>query len=408
MRIWAFPSFYPHDYPGMRWTGIFAHRQYKALIELGATLKVVQPVMWHPRSPFQKLNSNWKEVSRFAYPLSRVYDGIEVHHPRIPNMKPGRIFRTPYAQKYEDTIVEFFTKGGVAFDAAKDVFLAQWLPDAAMVVKAGRRLGVRTAVMAVGDDVLILPQANAARMQIFKETLRDADIRLAVAKYLGDEANKLLDTPVPFTVIRRGVNHDFFKPVSADEKVAIRKEYGLPQDKIVILMIGAAIERKGWLDMLDALAMLKKETDGFVLAAVYAGHEEVNLTAEAAKRGLAEHFIKLGEVEPRLMARVHNAADIFCLPSHSEGIANSVVEAMATGVPAVTTAICGHPELITSGKNGIMVAAHEPARLKDVLAELVASGELRAAIGSNARNFIVNEWGNYALNAAKLLDILGS
>jgi glycosyltransferase involved in cell wall biosynthesis len=114
----------------------------------------------------------------------------------------------------------------------------------------------------------------------------------------------------------------------------------------------------------------------------------------------------IGEVEPARMNKIHNAADIFCLASHSEGIANSVVEAMSTGVPVITTAICGHPELIANETLGVMVPPHRPDLLASAFTRLMQNATLRSDMGSAARHYIVNTWGNYAFNAARLLDIL--
>jgi glycosyltransferase involved in cell wall biosynthesis len=406
MRIWAFPSFYPFEHPGLRWTGIFAHRQYKALAALGADIVVVQPVLWYPPAPFHLLNDNWKTLSECHYPTERDYDGLKVYHPRIANMKPGRLFRKPYADRYVDAIVAFFRQKGIQLSDSTDIFYAQWVPDAWMVQRAAKKLGIKSAVMVVGDDVLIVPQSGKKQMDIFIETMTNTNIRLSVAGYLANEANKLLPSPVPFSIVRRGVNHDFFRPFSPEEKATIRQEMNIPANVLTILMIGAPIARKGWLDLFDALAVVKQQYPNFVLLGVFSGHADIDLNTECKKRGLEKHFMPIGEVEPARMNKIHNAADIFCLASHSEGIANSVVEAMSTGVPVITTAICGHPELIANETLGVMVPPHRPDLLASAFTRLMQNATLRSDMGSAARHYIVNTWGNYAFNAARLLDIL--
>jgi glycosyltransferase involved in cell wall biosynthesis len=408
MRIWAFPSFYPFEHPGLRWTGIFAHRQYKALASLGANIAVVQPVLWHPPAPLHLLNSNWKTLSECPYPAEREYDGLKVYHPRIANMKPGRIFRKPYADRYVDAITDFFREQRITLSESTDIFYAQWVPDAWMVQRAAKKLGIKSAVMVVGDDVLIVPQSGKKHMDIFIETMTNTNIRLSVAGYLANEANKLLPSPVPFSIIRRGVNHDFFQPFPEEEKAAIRRELNIPTNALAILMIGAPIVRKGWLDLFDALAIVKQKYQNFILVGVFSGHADIDLTTECKKRGLENNFMPIGEVEPSRMNKIHNVADIFCLPSHSEGIANSVVEAMSTGVPVITTAICGHPELIANDNIGMMVPPHRPDLLANSLAHLLSDPIIRMDMGRAARRYIVNTWGNFAYNAAQLLDVLTS
>jgi glycosyltransferase involved in cell wall biosynthesis len=402
MRIWAFPSIYPYEFPGMSWSGIFAHRQYKALQQLGADISVVQPVFWHPGGLLSNLHDEWKGARKLNYPDERVYDGITVYHPRIANMKPSRFFGKAYQERYVDAIVGLFKKKNIIPDSAKDIFYSQWIPEAGMAQAAARRLGIKSAVLIIGDDVLVWPHTSKGNLDFFKTTIEQANGRFAVAKYLGNEANKLLGTSYPFEAIRRGANYDTFTPVPIAERPAIRNEFGIPGDKIVILSIGSPIVRKGWLDLFDALQAVKKVNDNFVLAAAHSGPKELELDEEVAKRGLQNNFINLGEVAPQKINRLYNTADIFCLPSHWEGIANSVVEAMASGLPVITTNVCGHPEVIQGDDTGILIPPKQPQLLAEKLLMLINDSALREQLGKNARTFITGTWGNFADNAAKL------
>lgn len=406
MRIWAFPSFYPYEHPGMQWGGIFAHRQMKGLIENGAEVKVVQPVYWYPFYPLSSLHKDWSMGRTLKYPKHRKYDGIDVYHPRIQNLKPGRIFRKPYRERYVEAILTFFKQHKIMLNPRNDIFYSQWIPDAGMVQMAAKKLGVKSAVLVIGDDVSIWPHENADRMNFFKTTWQNADCRLAVARYLGVEANKLAGKDLAFHTVYRGVNYDNFRPFAPAERKQLKASFRFPQDKTVILTIGSAIERKGWLDLMDALKEIKQRHSNFVLAGAHGGHQELDLEEEAKKRGLSADFINLGEVPPEEINRLYNAADIFCLPSHWEGIANSVVEAMSSGLPVITTAVCGHPELVNDGVNGMMVPAKQPAILASRLFQLLNDEALRMKLGSNARNFIVEKWGSFSDNSAKLYQVL--
>lgn len=407
MRIWAFPSFYPIDRPGKKWAGIFAHRQYKGLVANGAIVNVVQPVLWAPPAPFHKLDPGWKKQAEMDYPEEREYDGLKVYHPRIANMKPGKFFRKSYEERYADALTRLFKKLGVKIDPETDIFYSQWLPESRIVQHAARRFGVRSAIMGVGDDIIVIPHESEQKMRDFKKVWKEADIRMAVADYLGREANKILGEDVPYTVIRRGVDYNFFRPATVEERTEVRKEYNIPDDKIAILSIGTAIVRKGWLDMLDALRELGKVNNNFLLVAVYAGHADFDLAEEVSKRGLTDHFLDLGEVEPKKVNRLYHAADVFCLPSHWEGIANAVVESMSCGIATLTTNVSGHPELVNSGETGIMVPPKRPDLIYKELLDLVNNAEKREMLGKNARNFIVNTWGNFNDNALLLYKRLG-
>lgn len=406
MRIWAFPSFYPFDAPGLRWHGIFAHRQYKGLIENGADLKVICPVHWSPPAPFSRLHKQWDALNKRGYPYHTVYDGVPVYYPRISNMKPNRLVKKSNDERYIDSIINFFKKEGITPHPSTDVFYSQWLPDSVLVQQAAHRLGLKSAILSIGDDVVVWPEEKSGNMQLFDRLMKEADYRFTCAAYLGRETNRMLNANYQHEVVRWGVDYNYFRPLPPEEKRGMRDTYGIPHDKVVILNIGTAIKRKGWLDLFDALAGVKEVNSDFFLVAVHAGPPEFDLDEEAGKRGLKAHFLNLGEIRPEQLNDIFNAADIFCLPSHWEGLANVNVEASSCGLPVLTTNVCGHPELIESGINGILVPPKQPLVLQKELQRLINDKELRETLGSNARKFITNEWGNFAQSSARLYQIL--
>jgi glycosyltransferase involved in cell wall biosynthesis len=403
MRVWAFPSFYPYDYPGMSFLGTFAHFQYKGLIEAGVDLKVIVPVEWAPPFPFSHMYKGWKDARKFAYPKMRVYDGVTVYHPRIANMRPGRIFNKPYMERYVETIVNFFSGNKIKLDPTQDIFYSQWLPDSRYVQQAAHKLGVKSAILAIGDDVIVWPKSSAHNYEGFKDLLLHADLRLANADYLMREANNIINEKLPYKIVYFGVDYNLFKPVHTDaDRLKLRTKYNIPNDKIVIATVATALVRKGWLDLFDALAEVKKNNNNFVLAAVHAGMKDFEMLDEIRKRGLTDNFVNVGEVPPASLNEIYNAADIFCLPSHWEGLATVVIEAMSSGLPVLTTDICGHPEAIQHGVNGILVQAKQPYAIAQELLSLINDPRKRKELGENARKFIVDKWGSFADNAAKL------
>ena len=405
MRVWAFPSIYPIDKPGLKWSGIFAHRQYKGLIENGASLTVIVPLPWYPSYPLSLLHPEWNSQQKSGYPYKRVYDGITVYHPRIANFRPNRFVKKSYTERYVDAIVNFFKDNNITPDPRTDIFFSQWLPVSAYVQLAAHKMGIKSAILSIGDDVIVYPHEKKESFDSFKKTVIEADVRFACADYLGRETNKLIGLDLPYDVIYWGVDHNFFKPAPAADIAVTKKEYNIPDDKIIILTVASPIKRKGWLDLFDALQEVKKVNANFMQVAIGGGPTDFDLNEEAQKRGLSANFLNLKEIDPGLLNRLYNTADIFCLPSHWEGLANVVIEAMSSGLPVITTNVCGHPEIINSGVNGILVPPHEPGILAKEILTLINSKEQRASLGENARSFIVNKWGSFSDNAAKLYEI---
>ena len=402
MRVWAFPSFYPYNFPGLTNAGIFAHRQYKGLIQNGAELKVIVPVPWSPPYPFSMLHKEWKNFAQMGYPLQREYDGVTVYHPRIANRKPSRFVKKTYAERFVDCVVKFFKDKRITLDPKNDIFYSQWLPGSALVQQAAHKLGVKSAILSIGDDVAVWPHSSEGNLQQFKQVFEEADLRFACARYLGRQSNKLVGKDLPFTMVGWGVDYDLFKPATAAEKKTLRAQYKIPDNKVVFLNVGTASIRKGWLDLFDALTEVKKTNSNFLLVAVFAGAQDVDYKYEAEQRGLTENLLMLHDQPPATVCKLYNLADIFCLPSHAEGMANVVIEGMSSGLAVVTTTVGGHPEIIESGVNGILVPTQQPALLAEKLLELINDEELRVTLGVAAREYTVTNWGNFADNAKVL------
>ena len=85
------------------------------------------------------------------------------------------------------------------------------------------------------------------------------------------------------------------------------------------------------------------------------------------------------------------AADVFCLPSFAEGVPVVLMEAMALGVPVVTTRVMGIPELVEDGVSGLLVAPGSRGELAGALQRLIDDAQLRAALGEAARRRVEAE-----------------
>ncbi|NCX96381.1 MAG: hypothetical protein EBX41_08220, partial [Chitinophagia bacterium] len=192
MRVWAFPSFYPFDKENMRWRGIFAHRQYKGLQEVGADIQVIMPVLWHPPFPISELFKDWKEARETGYPLHTQYDGITVHYPRIENLKPNRLMKKSYRERYAQAVKSVFDKLNIKPTPQTDVFYSQWLPESVYVQHTAHQMGLKSGILSIGDDVVVWPRHTENNLKAFTELMQQADYRFACADYLGREANNIL------------------------------------------------------------------------------------------------------------------------------------------------------------------------------------------------------------------------
>lgn len=150
------------------------------------------------------------------------------------------------------------------------------------------------------------------------------------------------------------------------------------------VIVVANLRRVKGLDVLiDAAAEVLRRYPDARVQIVGRGPELNALTARAATAGISDRFTFLGARDdvPALLAE----SDIFVLPSRSESLPNSVLEAMAAGLPIVASAVGGIPELIEHGRTGVLVPPEDPQALAEELSRVMADARFAAGLGAAAR-----------------------
>lgn len=196
-----------------------------------------------------------------------------------------------------------------------------------------------------------------------------------IARRFGVAADKL-------HVIHNGVDLEHFHPGLRDEhRSRVRAELGIAADAPLILFVGSGFERKGVPGLLRALAAMQR-TDAQLIVV---GKDRDQKLAEkiAQTLGVDERVRFLGglpDVRP-----YYGAADVFCLPTLYDPMPNAAMEALACGLPVVTSTTCGAAELIAPGRNGLVCAARDIPALARALDELLAAP---AALGGACREAV--------------------
>jgi glycosyltransferase involved in cell wall biosynthesis len=146
---------------------------------------------------------------------------------------------------------------------------------------------------------------------------------------------------------------------------------GRPIAGPVIATIGRISPEKGQADLVEALAAVRQR--GHRVTAVLAGDgpDKAGLTARVEELGLADSVHFPGYVEQP--ERILEETDLMVLPSHTEGLPNAALEAMAMGVPVLATRVGGTPEVVTDGETGRLVPAHSPAALADGIVDFLVN-----------------------------------
>lgn len=185
-----------------------------------------------------------------------------------------------------------------------------------------------------------------------------------------------------FCVIHNGVDSDKFHPQLKKHRAQVRHQLQIADDAPVFLFVGSGFERKGAGALIKALAMMQKKTPG--AHAIFVGKDKqlAKYQTQAQQHGVSArcHFVgPQQDVRP-----YYGAADVFVLPTLYEPFPNVVVEAMACGLPVITSSKCGSCDIITPGENGFICDALDIEQLAAHM-QTLSSPELQGKMGNQAR-----------------------
>jgi glycosyltransferase involved in cell wall biosynthesis len=186
----------------------------------------------------------------------------------------------------------------------------------------------------------------------------------------------------PVEVLLHGINLNEIRLLTAD-RVRARAALSLDPADVVIGTVGNFTRKKNQQMMLHATALLAERIPNIRLVLIGAGPLEQNLRQLATRLGIDDRTVFTGS--RRDVLELLPGFDVFCLSSQFEGLSIALVEAMATGVACVATAVGGIPEVIEDGVSGLLVAAGATDELVDTLELVLHDKSLRARLGEAGR-----------------------
>jgi glycosyltransferase involved in cell wall biosynthesis len=197
------------------------------------------------------------------------------------------------------------------------------------------------------------------------------------------------------TLIQNAVEQNGNKEQLTQNRRAKRRLFNIEEKEFVIGYIGRLSEEKGIKYLLEAHTLLTKEGAPIKMLIIGDGSQRKELEKSAKKSGNGGSVIFAGfqnDVEDWLPAM-----DVFVLPSLTEGTPMSLLEAMAGGIPVVASSVGGVPQVIESGKNGILVSPGKSEEIKKAVLALYSNETLRKSLASEAEKSIklrydVRQW----------------
>jgi glycosyltransferase involved in cell wall biosynthesis len=257
----------------------------------------------------------------------------------------------------------------------------------------GRWFGLKSLVKASLADNDLHDLDELLTGWIHAAMLRRVDACIAISR---DLEREFVDGDVPAARVHylpNCVDTERFHPASADEKAALRHRLGLPADRAVVLYVGVFDGRKniGWLVRQWAQTQAFG-LDALLLAVGPQSRDDPDGTFKGELRTLAAGMPDLLRIEEQVenIVDYYRAADVFVMPSKSEGLPNAVLEAMACGLPCVAANVSGTRDLVDDGRTGYLFTLNDPEGLRGALAKALAADA--TALGATARRNVEQDF----------------
>lgn len=378
-RLIVFSSLYPSRVRPN--AGVFI-RERMSKVAAHCPMLVVSPVPWFP---FQGLIRIFRRGYRPQPGLMEQQNGMTVYFPRflaLPGL--GRSL-DGFSMALCSLPLLLKLKREFEFNLLDAHFT---YPDGFAASILGRWLQVPVTITLRGTEVPL--SKSPSRLQHMLSALASAARVFSVSASLKKHMVDLGGEPEKILVVGNGVDTAKFFPI---DKAEARTELDIPADAEVLISVGGLVDRKGFHRVLEIMPDLIKTHPQLLYLIVGGaspeGDNRERLEAQVAALGLSANVRFLGAIASDRLYQVLSAADIFVLATENEGWANVFLEAMACGLPVITTDVGGNKEVVCRQSLGTIVRFGERQALLDAVDAALGAHWDRDAIVEYARQ---NGW----------------
>lgn len=361
----SFPS---PEYP---YRGAFIGEQVRRLLDHIERITVLSPTPYVPG--FARINRVATQASlpaRYEF----VKDRCEVLFPRYLKAPGGMCLWWTTAQwrrLVSNTVRELIETRSLALIHANKGGLSSW-----SAIQAARQYGIPCVVTYQGTEVHTDLVKQQKEWKLSQDSFRIADLNILVSRSLERTLKACGQPQGRCEVMLRGVDLKTFFPPPAN---SIRRP--------VILFVGRVTEAKGVFDLLEAWKVVSAKCERVELWIVGPNHTDARFLRAIESCSQAKSIKVLGPLPLHEVADLMRLAQVLCLPSHGEGTPNSVMEAMACGLPVIATEVGGIPDIVESNQTGMLIQKGHIKGLVDALVLLLQDSDRRARMGEAAHVF---------------------
>ncbi len=367
-KVLVLTTSYPSDESDP--SGIFIAKLLGALRKRGYPIKVVAPSngIFHGRRTLDGI-----ETVRFGYFVPRSLERLAAGAGGIPeNMANSFLARLQVFP-----MMAAFLCRTLSEVRGFDLIYANWLGAGIIGALANLFTGKPLIVSFRGDDGYLARDRPFWR-RLTRFVTRRSALVAPVSRELRDIMLALGIPEDKCRVPRFGVDIEMFRPPFMPRPV---------NERMRLLFVGSLIARKGLHDLLDALS--DPDLRNVHLIVVGDGPDATKLKALCQRLGLADRTEWKGILAPNEVARLMRDVDALCLPSYMEGRPNVVNEAMASGLPVISTRIGGIPDMVREGETALLVEPGDVIGLQECLSKLASEPQLRSRMGAAGHEFLI-------------------
>lgn len=345
MKVLWLTSVYPSEkHPS---EGVFHETQVQELLKQGIEVTVICP---NPVNPpvLRMLKSSYRQ--KRDLPEQEVRSGVTVYRPPYPAL-PGQLKWAQPSKRIAASVLRAMQH----YQLSPDFIHAHFaMPSGGAAAVIQKETKIPYLLTLHGSDVNVYPSYSKGALAAFETAVKQATAVLTVSEELAKKTNEM--TKVEAKCLPLGIPLQSFSRMGEDQE-GIRKHLGLPlQDKLVVF-VGRLVKEKGLLELADAVSSM----DGVKAVLVGKGPLAKELTERAEASIILPGQVPNEQVRDYLMA-----ADLFTLPSYSEGMPTVVLEALALKVPVIATRVGGLPSLFSTYQH-LLVEPRSTSQLKEAI-----------------------------------------
>lgn len=343
-----------------------------------AERKNIHPIILVPHSKGASTNENMDGLTVFRYRYSFSNFELISGNGIVVKIKKNKflIFLVPFLLLFQISHSMYLIK---KYDI--DVVLANWIIPQGLIAVILKKLmwkrRLKVVMISHGGDAALLKK-NIILQRLASYILKRADAVVAVSHFIKNRLAEFTNTPKDISVISMGVNTDMFHNKLSD--IDREKSYD-------VIFIGRLEPKKGISYLIEAIGKLKKRPDIRVVI-VGDGSQKEELSDLVLSNGLQHNIEFTGSLSHRQVGQYLAKSKIFAAPSinlsdDTEGMPTVLLEAMAAGIPIVTTDAGGISDVVINNYNGLVVEQRSTEELAKKILLLLENPELGVELVQN-------------------------